>query len=48
MGVAFQACQIIIDLIDYEKDDCYYGVTTGIGAATAIQDMAESDIQLLI
>lgn len=48
MGVKFQACQMTMDLMEYEEDDFYDGVTVGIGAATAIQDMAESDIQLLI
>jgi peroxiredoxin family protein len=48
MGVKFQACQMTIDLMDYNEDDFYDGVTAGVGAATAIQDMAESDIQLLI
>ncbi len=48
MGVEFQACQMTIDLLDYEEDDFYDGVTTGVGAATAIQDMADSDIQLLV
>ena len=48
MGVEFQACQMTIDLMDYTEDDFYDGVTVGVGAATAIQDMAESDIQLLI
>jgi peroxiredoxin family protein len=37
-----------IELMDYDEDDFYDGVTTGVGAATAIQDMAEADIQLLI
>jgi peroxiredoxin family protein len=48
MGVEFQACQMTIDLMDYDEADFYDGVTTGVGAATAIQDMADSDIQLLI
>jgi len=48
MGVEFQACQMTIDLMDYDEDDFYDGVTTGVGAATALQDMAESDIQLLV
>jgi peroxiredoxin family protein len=48
MGVEFQACQMTIDLMDYDEDDFYDGVTTGVGAATAVQDMAEADIQLLI
>lgn len=48
MGVEFQACQMTIDLMGYDDEDFYDGVTVGVGAATAIQDMAESDIQLLI
>ena len=48
MGVEFQACQMTIDLMDYDEGDFYDGVTTGVGAATAIQDMADADIQLLI
>lgn len=48
MGVEFQACQMTIDLMEYKTNDFYDGVTVGVGAATAIQDMAESDIQLLI
>lgn len=48
MGVEFQACQMTIDLMDYDEDDFYEGVTTGVGAATALQDMADADIQLLI
>jgi len=48
MGVEFQACQMTIDLLDYDEDDFYDGVRTGVGAATAIQDMADADIQLLV
>jgi peroxiredoxin family protein len=48
MGVEFQACQMTIDLMDYDEADFFDGVTTGVGAATAVQDMAEADIQLLI
>ena len=48
MGVEFQACQMTIDLMDYDEDDFYDGVTVGVGAATALQDMAEADIQLLV
>jgi peroxiredoxin family protein len=48
MGVEFQACQMTIDLMDYDEEDFYDGVTTGVGAATALQDMAEADIQLLV
>ncbi len=38
MGVEFQICQMTIDLMDYDEDDFYDGVTTGVGAATALQD----------
>lgn len=48
MGVEFQACQMTIDLMGYDEDDFYDDVTVGVGAATAIQDMAGSDIQLLV
>ena len=48
MGVEFQACQMTIDLMGYDEEKFYDGVTTGVGAATAIQDMAEADIQLLV
>lgn len=48
MGVEFQACQMTIDLMDYDEDAFYDGVTPGVGATTAIQDMADADIQLLI
>jgi len=47
-GVDLQACQMTIELMDYDEDDFHDGVTTGVGAATAIQHMAESDIQLLV
>lgn len=48
MGVELQACQMTMDLMEYDEDDFYDGVTVGVGAATAVQDMAESDIQLLV
>jgi len=47
-GVELQACQMTIELMEYDEDDFYDGVTTGVGAATALQHMAESDIQLLV
>jgi peroxiredoxin family protein len=37
-----------IDLLDYDEDDFFDGVTVGVGAATAFQEMAEADIQLLV
>jgi peroxiredoxin family protein len=48
MGVDFQACQMTIDLMGYDEDDFYDGVTVGVGAGTAMTDMAASDIQLLV
>ncbi|SDK93070.1 DsrE/DsrF/DrsH-like family protein [Natronorubrum texcoconense] len=47
-GVDLQACQMTIELMEYDEDDFYDGVTTGVGAATALQHMAESDVQLLV
>ncbi|MFC7073501.1 DsrE/DsrF/DrsH-like family protein [Halovenus rubra] len=48
MGVEFQACQMTIELMEYDEDDFYDEVTTGVGAATALQEMADADIQLLV
>ncbi|EJN58447.1 Peroxiredoxin family protein [Halogranum rubrum] len=48
MGVEFQACQMTIDLMDYDEDDFYDGVTTGVGAATALQFMGDADVQLFV
>ena len=47
-GVELQACQMTIELMGYNEDDFYDGVTTGVGAATALQHMSESDVQLLV
>ncbi|MFB6070310.1 MAG: DsrE/DsrF/DrsH-like family protein [Halanaeroarchaeum sp.] len=48
VGVEFQACQMTMDLMDYEDDDFIEGVTTGVGAAHALRNMADSDVQLLV
>jgi len=48
MGVEFQACQMTIELMDYDEDAFFDDVKTGVGAATAVEDMAEADIQLLV
>ena len=48
MGVDLQACQMTMDLMDYDADDMIDGVTTGVGAATALSDMADADVQLMI
>ena len=47
-GVDLQACQMTIELMDYDEDDFFDGVTTGVGAATALNHMADADVQLLI
>jgi len=47
-GVDLQACGMTADLMGYEADDFYDGVTLDVGAATALQHMAESDVQLLV
>ena len=47
-GVELQACQMTIDLLGYDEDDFYDGVTTGVGAASAFQEMVDADIQLLV
>lgn len=47
-GVDLQACQMTVDLLGYDEDDLYDDVTVGVGAATALQHMAESDVQLLV
>jgi len=47
-GVDLQACQMTLELMEYDADDVYDDVTVGVGAATALQHMAESDIQLLV
>ena len=47
-GVDLQACQMTIDLLGYDENDFYDGVTTGVGAASAFQDMVDADIQLLV
>jgi peroxiredoxin family protein len=47
-GVDLQACQMTIDLLGYDEDDFFDGVTVGVGAATAFQEMMDADIQLLV
>jgi peroxiredoxin family protein len=47
-GVDLQACQMTMDLMDYEDEDFFDGVTTGVGAATALSRMADADVQLMI
>jgi peroxiredoxin family protein len=47
-GVDLQACQMTMDLFDYDETEFFDGVTTGVGAATAFQEMADADVQLLV
>jgi peroxiredoxin family protein len=47
-GVDLQACQMTIELMDYDEAEFYDGVTVDVGAATALQRMADADIQLLV
>jgi peroxiredoxin family protein len=47
-GVDLQACQMTIDLLGYDEEDFFEGVTVGVGAATAFREMIDADIQLLV
>ncbi len=47
-GVNFQACQMTMELFEYEEEELIDGVKTGVGAASALNDMSETDMQLLI
>ncbi|MEF8774915.1 MAG: DsrE/DsrF/DrsH-like family protein [Haloarculaceae archaeon] len=48
LGVELQACQMTADLMDYDEEAFYEGVTTGVGAAAALAEMGDAEIQLLI
>ncbi len=47
-GVDMLACQMTADLFDYDEDDFVEGTEAGVGAATALEMMADCDIQLLV
>lgn len=47
-GVELIACGTTIEMMGYEEDDFYDGVTVGPGAPTAFQRMGTSDVQLFI
>ncbi|WP_266080456.1 DsrE/DsrF/DrsH-like family protein [Haladaptatus caseinilyticus] len=47
-GVELQACQMTMDLMDFDESEFYDGVVSGVGAATALEHMADADIQLLV
>ncbi|WP_262176812.1 DsrE/DsrF/DrsH-like family protein [Haloarcula laminariae] len=48
MGVDLQACEMTTELFDYDHEAFYDGVTTDVGAATALRHMADADVQLLV
>jgi peroxiredoxin family protein len=47
-GVNMQACQMTMDLFEYSEENLVEGVESGVGAATALNQMSETDMQLLI
>lgn len=47
-GVELIACGTTIEMMGYDEEDFYDGVTVGPGAPTAFQRMATSDVQLFI
>lgn len=48
VGVKLWPCQMTMDLMGLRRDDLIDGLEETVGAATAIQRMSESDIQLFI
>ena len=48
LGVKLWPCQMTLDLMGLQRADLVDGCGETVGAATAIQRMAESDIQLFI
>jgi peroxiredoxin family protein len=48
LGVKLWPCQMTMDLMGLKRDDFIDGLGETVGAATALQRMAESDIQLFI
>lgn len=48
MGVELQACQMTMDRFEYDDEEFHDEVTTGVGAATALERMADADVQLLV
>lgn len=47
-GVTFQACGMAQDMMEYEEDDLIDGVESHVGAGSALLNMADSDVQLVI
>lgn len=48
LGVKLWPCQMTMDLMGLKREDLIDGLSETVGAATAIQRMAESDIELFI
>ncbi len=48
LGVKLWPCQMTMDLMGLRREDLIDGLEETVGAATAIQRMSESDIQLFI
>jgi peroxiredoxin family protein len=48
LGVKLLPCQMTLDLMGLKREDLVDGLQETCGAATAIQQMSESDIQLFI
>ena len=47
-GVKFMACQMTVDLFDWEKDDFIPGVTEWAGAATYLASTKGADVTLFV
>ncbi|MEX0873417.1 MAG: DsrE/DsrF/DrsH-like family protein [Actinomycetota bacterium] len=48
LGVKLWPCQMTMDLMGLKREDMIDGLDETVGAATALQRMSESDIQLFI
>lgn len=47
-GVQLMGCQMTMDLFGYEESDLVEGAEAGVGAATALERMADCDVTLFI
>src|SRR5688500_17736743 len=48
LGVKLWPCQMSMDMMGMRREDLIEGLPESVGAATAIERMAESDIQLFV
>lgn len=48
MGVKLMPCQMTMDLMGLKKEDMIDGLTEPVGAATALLEMKESEVQFFI